>query len=122
MRFQRVIILLESRIVLESRVAPRGVMRPEIVTLHAARGVTGSAAMNCGPSQACFGSIRRGDDAEDDEAEADTFPVLAHDLPIKIYIPVTCPSRFTFPSLARQDVYSRASNGFVGSRATQPTK
>ena len=38
------------------------------------------------------------------------------------FLPITCPSRFTFPSLARQDVYSRASNGFVGSRATQPTK
>ena len=43
-------------------------------------------AMNCGPPRVCFGSIRRGDEAE---ADADTFPVLAHHLPLKIYISVT---------------------------------
>ena len=53
MRFQRVIISLESRIVLESRVTARGVAGSEIVALHAARGVIRSAvirsaAMNCG--------------------------------------------------------------------------
>ena len=105
MRFQRVIILLEAVSCLKA-VAARGVMRPAILTLHAPRGVTGSAAMNCGPFQACFGCIRRGDEAKDDEAEADTFPVLDHDLPIKIYNPVTCLSKSTFPSLAHQDSHS----------------
>ena len=38
MRFQRVIISLESRILLEIRVTARGVAGSEIVALHAARG------------------------------------------------------------------------------------
>ena len=64
MRFQRVIISLESRIVLESRVTARGVAGSEIVALHAARGVIRSAvirsaAINCGPPQACLDNLRR---------------------------------------------------------------
>jgi len=38
--------------------------------------------------QAYLGNLRHGDEAEDNEAEADTFPVLAHHLPVKICIPV----------------------------------
>ena len=81
--------------------AARDVTDSEIVDLHAARGVIRSTAMNCGTPwffpprvlpQVCFGSIRRGD-----EAEANTFPVLAHHLPVKIHIPITCPSRCVFP-------------------------
>ena len=49
MRFQRVIILLESHILPESRGAARGVTDSEIVDLHAAHDVIRSAAMNCGP-------------------------------------------------------------------------
>ena len=64
MRFHRVIILLESRILLEIRVTARGVAGSEIVALHAARGVmrstvTRSVEMNCGPPQACLGNLRR---------------------------------------------------------------
>ena len=78
MRFQRVIILLESHILLEIRVTARGVAGSEIVALHAARGVTGSeivalhaargvmrstvirsVEMNCGPPQACLDNFRR---------------------------------------------------------------
>ena len=59
MRFQRVIISLESRILLEIRVTARGVAGSEIVALHAARGVMRSVEMNCGPPQACLGNLRR---------------------------------------------------------------
>ena len=64
MRFQRVIISLESRILLEIRVTARGVAGSVIVALHAARGVMRSTVirsveMNCGPPQACLGNLRR---------------------------------------------------------------
>lgn len=98
MRFQRVIIFsLESRISLESR---RGTRRDKF----------GRNELRPSPDspQAYLGSLRHGDEAEDDEAEADTFPVLTHHLPVKthdppvkICIPVTCLLRSAFPCEAR---------------------
>ena len=130
MRFHCVIILLESHILPESRGAARGVTDSEIVALHAARDVTDSeivdlhaargvirsTAMNCGTPWFFPPRV------------LPRFVLAASGAAMKQkrtrsrFLPIICPSRFTFPSLARQDVYSRASNGFVGSRATQPTK